>query len=272
MIESELDIDFNPSDFVVPSDWFIDNSFWEHLDENCGVPSSCKTRFYIPTARAKKGWPEKLEQFFGVKPWVVYDPSVLNLQNEISVEEIEACRLNMNKYLVESLENMKPVPPPDKLSVQRYLRNKSLSITAGLCWGEKWENLTEKEQRISRWTEAYGFLWDHRDGKGVLFPGPKDEMALKFEVMNEYFFHTKQFPPLILCVAQEPNTDRAIYGFRREASLDWPFDKMQVGFEHNEHGKIIGPKIVTLSDEAVENNIVNPMNKLIRNIEYILEK
>ena len=274
MAQPELDVDFNPSEFVVPSNWLIDNSFWEHINENCTVPSSpsCKARFYVPTVRAQKGWPEKLRQHFGVEPWVIYDPAVLNLPNEITAEEIEACRLNINKYVIKSLEDPTPVGPPEKLSVQRYLEHESTSILARLSFGGKWENLTEKQRRISRWRADYGFLWDHRDGAGVLFPGPKDEKALKFEVLNEYFFHLKQFPQLILSVGQEPNTDRAIFGFRREASLDWPFDRVQVGFEYDSQGKITGPKCATLPDRMVENGIVGPMNSLIANLEYFIQK
>jgi len=274
MPETDLDIDFNPREFVVPTGWFIDGTFWEHIDENCSVPSStsCKTRFYVPTARAKKGWPEKIKLTFNVEPWVVYDMAVLNLPNEITAEEIEEHRLNMNKYLVKSLKDPTPVGPPDKLSVREYLSRKSLSLQAFLCWGNRtFEDLSEKEKRICQWTEDYGFLWDHRDGEGLLFPHPKDDKALKFEVIKEYFFHLREFPQLILSVAQEPNTDKAVYGFRREGSLDWPFDKIWTGVEYDDNHKP-RPRYLAMKDEGVEEMIIKPMNKLVRNIEYLLQK
>jgi len=270
MSEQDIDINFNPLDFVVPGNWLIDDSFWEHLDENSTIPSNCKTRFYIPQIRAKKGWPEKLKQYFNIGPWLVYDPKVINLPDEITAEEIEEHRKGMNKYLIKSREDMTPVPPPEKLDVRDYLRAKSTEIMGRLCWSSvKWEDLTEKEQRIYQWKSDYGFLWDHRDGSGVLFPQPKDLKALKFEVINEYFFYVRDFPSLILSVGCEPNSDRAIYGFRREASMDWPPDKIWNGWEYDENKKP-HPKYINFPDETVEKRIVLPINNLLRNLEYTL--
>ena len=55
MIEQDIDVNFSPLEFLVPRNWFIDNSFWEYLDENSSIPSNCKTKFYVPKIRAKKG-------------------------------------------------------------------------------------------------------------------------------------------------------------------------------------------------------------------------
>jgi len=279
MAEQEIDINFGPADYLVPERFFIDRTFWEHIDEHMSVPSSKNCpRFYVPQTRARKGWTEKLKVRFGVEPFIEYDPAVLNLPNEITAEEIEAFRKDMNKYLVESLENPVPVPPPEKVSVQEYLRHKSTSLTARLCFADDderakriWNSFSEKEKRIYRWTEDYGFLWDHRDGKGMLFPAPKDDSALKFETTCEYFFQVPSFPQLILSLGCEPNTERAIYGLRREASLDWPFDKIWLGPGVDENGKPKA-KMASIPDETVRRQIVEPMNSLIRNIEYLISR
>jgi hypothetical protein len=276
MAEQEIDVNFNPQEFLVPENWFIDGTFWEHIDQNMSVPSVCKTKFYIPQKRAKKSWPEKLKQFYGIEPQAVYETSVLNLPNEITAEEIETHRRGMNKYLVKSIEDPTPIGPPDKLSVQNYLRSKRMELIGKLSFTTSeeqtkriWDRMTEKEKRIYRWTKDYGFLWDHREGKGVLFSEPKGIEALKFETTCEYFFHLPDFPLLILSVGCEPNTDKAIYGFRREARLDWPFDKIWTGVEHDENGKP-RPRYIDTPEKAVEQNIVLPMNRLIQNLEYIL--
>ena len=271
MVETEIDHNFSPLEFVVPSNWFIDRTFWEYIDENLSIPSLCKTRFYIPTTRAKKGWPEKLKQYFSVEPSVSFDSEIINLPNEITAEEIEEHRKGMNKYVVESVKNPVPIGPPEKLSVERYLQSKKFELLFRVDTKEAWESLTPKEKRIYRWTRDYGFLWDHRDGKGTLFPGPRDLKALKFEVISEYFFHVPSFNQLILSVACEPNTDKAIYGFRREARLDWPPDKIWTGVEYAENKKP-HPKLANIPDEVVEKNIVFPINKLISNLEYVLSK
>lgn len=278
MVEQEIDINFSPLEFLVPTDWFIDGTFWEHIDDKMSVPSSCQTKFYIPTTRARKGWPEKLKQIYGVEPQAVYETSVLNLPNEITAEEIEAHRKGMNKYLIKSREDPTPVGPPSKLSVQEYLRSKRMKLIANLSFTNNqeetkqvWERMTEKEKRIFRWKEDYGFLWDHREGKGTFFPEPRDIQALKFETTCEYFFHIPEFPLLILSLGCEPNTDRAIYGLRREARLDWPFDKIWTGVEHDNLGKP-RPRYASITNTVVENKIILPMNQLIRNLEYILSK
>ena len=176
----------------------------------------------------------------------------------------------MNKYLVKRLKDLTPVGPPEKLSPEEYLRSKSMRLITELSLtSKKFEDLSEKEQRICRWKQDYGFLWDHREGTGVLFPGPRNLKALKFEVMNEYFFHVPEFPRLILSVGCEPNSDRAIYGFRREASMDWPPDRLWNGWEYDENKKP-HPKYIDFPNEAVEKGMVLPMNYLIKNLEYAL--
>lgn len=278
MAEQEIDINFSPQEFLVPSNWFIDGTFWEHIDDKMSVPSSCQTKFYIPTTRAKKDWPEKLKQLYGIEPQAFYDPKILTLPEEITAEEIEAYRKGMNKYLIKSLKDPTPVGPPSKLSAQEYLRSKRIQLIAELSFTSTeeetkrvWERMTEKEKRIYHWKEDYGFLWDHRDGKGTFFPEPRDVQALKFETTCEYFFHIPEFPLLILSLGCEPNTDRAIYGFRREARLDWPFDRVWTGVEHDEKGKP-RPRYVNLPEQAVAQKIFLPMNRLIKNLEYVLSK
>lgn len=225
MAEQEIDINFNPLEFVIPH-MFIDKNFWEHIDGNMSVPTSCSERFYVPNTRARKDWPEKLKQFYNVEPYVVYDSSVVNLPAEITAQEIELHRKGMNKYFIESVENPVPVPPPEKLQVEDYLFSKHLELMLTVGTKEEYKHLNDKEKRIYRWDRNYGFLWDHRRAKGALFPQPESLSALEFETTCEYFFHIPEFPKLILSLGCEPNTDKAIYGFRREASLDWPFDKI----------------------------------------------
>jgi hypothetical protein len=272
MAETDIDINFSPLEFVTPS-MFIDKTFWEHLDVHSSIPSSptAKFAFYVPQTRAKKGWPEKLKQFYNVEPHVVYDSAVISLPNEISAEEIEKHRLGMNEYVIESAENPVPVPPPERLAVEDYLQSKKFELMFKVGTKEEFDKLTEKEKRIYQWDKNYGFLWDHREGKGVFFPQARDLKALKFEVVSEYFFHTPEFPRLILSVGCEPNSDQAIYGFRREASLDWPPDKVWTGVEFDANRKP-KPRYVSYPDDVVAQKLVLPMNSLIRNLEYVLSK
>ena len=87
-MEEQIDVDFNPTEYLIPKGYFIDRTFWEHIDENMDVPSKSEMKFYVPTIRARKGWMEKLKQVYNLEPQTVYESSIVNLPEEITAEEI----------------------------------------------------------------------------------------------------------------------------------------------------------------------------------------
>ncbi|MBI3334076.1 hypothetical protein HYZ97_01185 [Candidatus Pacearchaeota archaeon] len=211
----------------------VSNDLWVELDGNENVPVSCDKRFYHPTKRAQKEWPAMLNAVYGLKEDVFYNPAITGLINEVTPEMIESFRKTMFKGIIDS-RTKKPWEPPATLSVESYLEMRRNSIYAEHAAGrtllmmgaqESPEiTLSEWEERLVQWRPDYGFLVDHRQQTEFLARQPKDSAALKHEVVREYLFCIPAAQDVILSVAQEPNTDRAIWGLRRTMHLDWPFD------------------------------------------------
>lgn len=241
-----MDEQFNPADYAYSGPMPIDESFWVELDGNEAVPTTSDLKFYSPSKKTKKGWAERLEQR-GVTPFFVLEPAVCALPINLSPTTIERIRLGMNKYVVESLENPVPVPPPEKLEPEDALEIMGLHVSCGLGWGTtRIEELTPFEKNLLKWHKGYGFLWDYRGNKGNLFLQPGEQTRLKHEIDREYLFHNKNFPSLAISLARTPNYEQAIWGLRRGADLDWPFDKI-MGKPLSQFGVHIDPIIVGLN-------------------------
>lgn len=219
-------IAFNPQDYQDHCPMPIDGSFWVELDGNEDVPTTTTRRFYHPSSKAKHGWAEKLE-VYGVQPFFVLNPEVCALPLTLSPDVIEQTRLGMNKYVVRSLKDRTPVPPPEKLEAEACLETLKMRAICEMSFsGKKYEDLTSFEQNVLEWHSGYGFLWDHRQNEGVLFPRPGEKTRLKHEIDREYLFQMPGFHHVVISLARTPNFEKAVWGLRRTADTDWPFDKM----------------------------------------------
>ena len=223
--------EFNPLDYTVSSNYPVSNDIWIELNGKEKEFLITSKPFYVPTKNAKKCWPEKIKAVYGIEESIYYDCEISGLPNRVTEEMLEEKRKNYWKCLID--ENGNPWPPPEKISPEDYLESEQMRIMAsqsaeGLMEmfgkrGEKKE-LTEFEKKILQWRPGYGFLYEIGETEGVFFPRPKEIDSFKYEIVREYLFHLPKFPDLILSLAQEPNTDRAIWGFRRSLALDLPLE------------------------------------------------
>ncbi|MEI6731975.1 MAG: hypothetical protein WCK90_04835 [archaeon] len=223
----EPDFSFNPLDFVCQVSYPIDNSFWIHLADD----SLTKQGFYHPSQPAKKDWPDLLKVKYGIEEYIFYDPEIVGLPLQITNEMLEAKRKDWNKYIVEDFKSMKPLAPPEKITPEEWLMDEQMSLYAETAFDglidpdgtnpPKERKYTDFEKKVMHWRKGYGFLVNYKDMKGILFPTPRDDEALKFEIVREYFFNIPGCG-VVLSLAQEPNTDRAIWGMRRDFATDWP--------------------------------------------------
>lgn len=257
-----MDFKINLEDYALPKNSFVDATFWEQIDKDTSIPSNpLAKRFYVPSRISKRGWIEKLETVYGIKPWFVFDSKIANLPNEIPFEELEKERLECNKYVVRSMKDQTPLPPPEKVDSIRYLAGKNMELH---LQRPKWEDLTDFEKRVLQWRKDYGLLWDHRKASGLLFPMAKPE-DMKFEIDRELFFRIPEQSGLVLSLAREINSERPIYGFRREGFLDWPFDIFRDGFEYVD-GKRTKLKWSSASPEKIS-PVVEGVDRLTKFLE-----
>lgn len=203
-----VEIDLNQSS--VKPGTTIEYPFWEELDRNCSVPSHpCAERFYIPRRVGKRGWVERIQENYEIKPWFVFDSEVGNLLYEVQ----------------------KNVAEPVK-----WLKTKQVELQCELAQFEKWtkprknfQDLTNFEKKLLKWGEDYGLLWDHRFGAGQLFSMAR-EKDMQYEIDREFLFHTS-YEGLVLSLSREINSERPVYGFRKQPFLEWPFDISEEGLK-----------------------------------------
>jgi hypothetical protein len=170
--------------------------------------------------------------------------------------------------ILQMMEQTEPAIPGIKKTKQRF-----------------YEDLTDFEKRILQWNPEYGVLIDNRTKTKGLFPQGKDQ-DIKYEIEREYFFSLPTYPELFVSLAQEINTNRAIWGLRRSMGLDWPFDSPTN--ERRPGGEGIMGLVQTLpsalQDYVKENHpsyqeetlatsteqVVTEMNQFLLNLEQML--
>jgi len=198
---------FSPQNYQGHCPMPIDGSFWVELDGNEDVPTTTEKRFYHPSSKAKRGWAEKLE-VYGVQPFFVLNP------------EVGALPLTISANLIKQTS-------PERLDAEVCLEMLNMRIFWAMDFGgKKYEDLTPFERNVLEWHPGYGFLWDHRQNEGLLFPKPGEKTRLKHEIDREYLFQMPGFHHVVVSLARTPNFERAVWGLRRTADTDWPFDKM----------------------------------------------
>lgn len=241
-----------------------------------------RVKFYVPQKRAMKDWPDFLKLKFDIEEDVFYDPAIVGLPSTLSPGQIEEVRKNMYKYVIKSIEDPTPVSPPKTLQPEDALESIKMRILARRSFQDfnkmfgnvsrEVAPLSEWEQKVIQWRKGYGFLVPYTKMTGVLFPTPSGDDALQHEVVREYFFHIKDSPlsGIILSVAQEPNTDRAIYGLRRDMRTDWVFSDPRFfdGKTAIIDGMIINGKAKGIPVDVT--SFVEKMNYLTRNLEELL--
>lgn len=223
---------------------FVSNDLWEELDGNESVPVSTKMRFRHPKRILRKDWPDILKMVYDIEPNISYDPKVSGLILEITPEMLAKeiaeheksyrqpnYRFDSEEQREEFIKNMaKGMTPQNYIQGKQYgLRLEMMEQEETTIPGIKkikqrfYEDLTDFEKRILQWEPEYGVLIDHRAKSKGLFPQGKDQ-DIKYEIEREYFFHLPTYPELFISLAQEINTNKAIWGLRRSMGLDWPFD------------------------------------------------
>lgn len=261
---------FDIDKHVIGEGRHIGNDLWVELDGDEGVPTSCNSRFYHPTKKAKRGWPAMLKTVYGIKEQVFYDVRISGLINEIDSVEMEEYRKEMFQGMIDSKTRM-PVPPPDEISNRFYLELRKGGLMAEMSANrlkkmfskslelDKEREFTDFEKRLLQWRADYGFLIDYREKKGFFGRMPDNSEAFKHEVEREYLFCLPEAYELVLSVAQEPNTDKAIWGLRREMNLDWPFDS-----KGNTFSELLNARGSSIDD------FVKSFNSMIKGIEEII--
>lgn len=224
----------------------IDAAFWTR------IKSEKESKLHIPTPALKKDWPEYLEIVHNIKPDIFYDPAISGLILEVTPEMMEKFIQETNKVLIDDDEDN---PSPTSITPEEYLSIERLRTFAKIS-GNNFMNvmgkteeplyLSEWEERLLQWREGYGFLVESKDMKGLLFPKPNNMQSLKQEVVREYFFNIpeREYSGIILSLGQEPNSNRAIWGFRRDFATDWP--------------------------EQLPQRFITEMNELTENLETLL--
>jgi len=226
--------DFDINLYHLPFEVPVDANLWADLNDGVSENSLSKQGFRIPSQRAMKEWDEMLKVKFGISEHVFYDPEIVGLPSEVTAEELERARLNWCSRLVS---DGKPVPPPESITPEQYLISRQFQIflkqdrILAELMKRGISEISEEERRIAVWRPGFGFLWDYHQGEGLLQSRPKNESILRYEAIREYFFHHPLSPGIVLSVAQEPNSDRAIWGLRRDLFTDFPskFNEEAVG-------------------------------------------
>ncbi len=279
--------DFNPRKFLFnfgERRFPIDCTFWAELN-NAGLD------LYLPQKRAKRGWPSRLKEEYGITEHVYYDSAIVGLPLTLTREQIEGARLGMNRYLIKSAGDLSPVSPPKSITAEQalqymqirlYARQSALEIMQSLKESKSAmpaPELTDWEKKVLSWRRGYGFLVPYDCMVGVFLPFPKDESSLKYEVVREYFFQTpdklglldEYFRGIALSIAQEPNSDKAIFGLRRDLRTDWVFGDPRFCDGQTAHigGMWVNDHVEGGRSVAIE-PFVEQMNYLIRNLEEVL--
>ena len=142
-----------------------------------------------------------------MEPYWYYAPGIANLPETISVERLEEARLDRYRKVVKSLDDQTPVPPPKTMTPERFLQREALKFAFR-------EPKTKEEIKIARWHLGYGYLISH---------SVQDK---KYRVDFEHFFNIPHsyWSGIVLSVAKERDTHRAIYGLRRDATTEFPFN------------------------------------------------
>jgi len=217
---------FNPKEFEYQSNLPIDNSFWIEIND----PSFLSSKLYIPKNALNKNWPDKLMNEYEIEKFAFYDPEIVALPLRVTKEMIEEAnseRLQYPKLINARTGKSMPLPPiRDAVEFIEHLKISSFAKLAV----ERIRNpdartaLSDFKIKATKWNPDYGFLVSFRDAKGWPFPRARDINDKKYEVVREFFFHVPEGfnSGIILSVAQEPNTNRAIWGFRRDFLTDWP--------------------------------------------------
>jgi len=219
-------MEFNPKDFSYNGGFGIDFSFWTSIASEDARGNS----FRIPSQRLNVNWPAILREDYEVNN-IYYDPRITSLHLEVTHDMVNKKKSKM--YVSLSRIDGKTFAPSDSLSPEQWLQSEKMrilgrrsakSLLHSLGEYAQEEKLIEFEERILQWQRGYGFLVDYGDMKGLLFPVPKDDSALKYEVIREFFFHLpyNSLSGVILSIGEEPNSNKAIWGFRRDMATDWP--------------------------------------------------
>jgi hypothetical protein len=222
---------------------FVANDLWEELDGNESVPVSTPMRFYHPRKNLRKDWPSILKMRYGIEENAFYDTRVSGLILEVTPEMLaneiaeNEERYRNNWVFASEYERENFIKSErEQTTAQTYLQGRKYGLQLEMMDQEEttipgikkreqrfYEDLTDFEKRVLQWSPEYGFLIDHRKKEGDFFPQGKDQ-DIKYEIEREYFFHLPSYPELFISLAQEINTNRAIWGLRRSMGLDWPFD------------------------------------------------
>ncbi|MEK6927433.1 MAG: hypothetical protein AABX11_03290 [Nanoarchaeota archaeon] len=243
--------EFNPNDFAYLGGLMIERKFWIALSPETTLKSE---GFYIPSKKLNPNWPEILELKYGLTPNVKYDLKLMSLPSEITREMQEKLKQRRNliaKKLYIPVSNELPSPEECLLDIQTRIRAKQSAkeLTRLLETSqEEPKELTEFERKVLQWNPEIGIL-KSRTQFNINPKRPK----LEYEVVNEYLFHLSNSPiteisyfeGILLNLCQEPNTNRAIFGFRRDMATDWP--------------------------NSFPKEFIDEMNTLIHNLENILK-
>ncbi len=235
--------EFNALDFVYSGKLSIDKNFWTELKPN----NFDVQRFYAPSKILSQDWPEILKLKYNIEPAIEYDMEIVGLPLKITRKMIKSKKSKIKKYKSMILENPELIEHPKEITPEDWLESEKIKMAAKESAQETLEMLgkrerkkiipTEFEEKIKRWHRGYGFLVEYTEMVGFLFPRPKDEKSLKYEVIREFLFNIQDnyFSGIILSLAQEPNTNRAIWGFRRDMATSWEdkFPKEFVGKMNN---------------------------------------
>jgi len=264
-----MNVTFDPRDYYFEYGMPVDGTFWIELNGKEEVPVSTKKRFYTPSHKAKKEWNEMLKFIYQIEEHVFYDPAITGLINNIPFKMKVEVQKN-HDYLMNAHKELFSFPEKTldddrilellKIELQAEMSANDLMIMLGKEDSvPKRKELSDFEKRLMVWKPGYGFLVDRMTS--FPFSRPKDSDSLKYEIVREYLFHLREYPEVVLSLAQEPNSDRAIWGLRRTMNLDWPFDESQNTF-----------KRVLEKHEISVDIYIDQMNNLIENLENIVTR
>lgn len=224
-----VDGDFCPGCYAYRGVLEIDGLFWEELVSG-GEYKFDRQGFNLPEKDLRKNWPGVLYSLFlqTEGKFIDYDPSVVGLPSEITPEMMEE-------------ENAGT--PEDYLALKREGLGMRISNFKNLR--KTFPNLKEPEfiefeERVMNWSTNYGFLVPSKINtckSPILHPVPGI-----FECRREYLFHV---PPnmyaeieddefgslgrggigywsgILLSLGWEPNTNRCIWGFRKDFTTEF---------------------------------------------------
>lgn len=245
--QMQIQEDFNPQQFHYNAPLPIAGDVWEELSDIKKIQGTNK-QVYAPIKPLSNDWFERLTKLFGCYPNAIYDPQIANLPETITRQTLDDARSDWNKYVIKSIEDPTPVPPPRSISPERYLFKKSLEFAFR-------EPVTEEERKIATWREGYGYLTSRSVTKK------------RFRVDFEHFFNipNSYWSGIVLSLARERNTGKAIWGLRRDMATDFPFNPTS-------KGPTSGPFATSLNSHLmIENDLIDRYVEQVNNLTFNLE-